>query len=214
MGGRAVAFPLMAVVPGRGKQSVCHVRLASKMAAPGQAGRPTNRIANHKLSESETKRGCRVFGDDPAPRCAPPGAADHTIESGAAAAAPAPNPNFGSGDGGQQAAPAGRSVRGSVLTELGVSARPSRTRAGNKRHKGKRALPPKLPEFQCRVFGDDPVPRCARPAPPTTPSNPAPRRPHQPPTRIQEVATAASRRPQRVGPQRSTRSRLLPFPQL
>ena len=46
-------------------------------------------------------------------------------------------------------------------------------------------------------FGDDPVPRCA---PPTTPSNPAPRRPHQPPTRIQEVATAASRRRQRVGP--------------
>ena len=45
----------------------------------------------------------------------------------------------------------------------------------------------------------DPVPRCARPAPPTTPANPAPRRPHQPPTRIQEVATAASRRRQRVG---------------
>jgi DNA-binding transcriptional LysR family regulator len=34
---------------------------------------------------------------------------------------------------------------------------------------------PKLPEFQCRVFGDDPVPRWARPAPPTTPSNPAAR---------------------------------------
>ena len=46
----------------------------------------------------------------------------------------------------------------------------------------------------------DPVPRCARPAPPTTPANPAPRRPHQPPTRIQEVAPAASRRRQRVGP--------------
>ena len=46
----------------------------------------------------------------------------------------------------------------------------------------------------------DPVPRCARPAPPTTPANLAPRRPHQPPTRIQQVATAASRRRQRVGP--------------
>jgi len=46
--------------------------------------------------------------------------------------------------------------------------------------------PPKLPEFQCRVFGDNPVPRCARPAAPT-------------PTRIQEVATAASRQRQRVG---------------
>ena len=58
---------------------------------------------------------------------------------------------------------------------------------------------PKLPEFQCRVFGDDPVPRCARPAPPSTPVEKSPRRPHQPPTRIQEVATAASRRRQRVG---------------
>ena len=27
--------------------------------------------------------------------------------------------------------------------------------------------PPKLPEFQCRVFGYNPVPRCARPAAPT-----------------------------------------------
>ena len=43
-----------------------------------------------------------------------PGAADHTIESGAAAAAPAPNPNSRSGDGGQQAAPAGRSDCGSL----------------------------------------------------------------------------------------------------
>jgi hypothetical protein len=43
-----------------------------------------------------------------------------------------------------------------------------------------------------RAVGEDPVARCARPAPPTTPSNPAPRRPHQPPTRIQEMATAAS----------------------
>jgi hypothetical protein len=43
-----------------------------------------------------------------------------------------------------------------------------------------------------RAVGEDPVLRCARPAPPTTPSNPAPRRPHQPPTRIQEMATAAS----------------------
>jgi hypothetical protein len=43
-----------------------------------------------------------------------PGAADHTSESGAAAAAPAPNPNSRSGDGGQQAAPAGRSDCGSV----------------------------------------------------------------------------------------------------
>jgi hypothetical protein len=51
------------------------------------------------------------------------------------------------------------------------------------------------PQCQCgceRAVGEDPVPRCARPAPPTTPSNPAPRRPHQPPTRIQEMATAAS----------------------
>ena len=39
-----------------------------------------------------------------------PDAADHTSESGAAAAAPAPNPNSRSGDGGQQAAPAGRSA--------------------------------------------------------------------------------------------------------
>jgi len=31
-----------------------------------------------------------------------PGAADYTIESGAAAAAPAPNPNSRNGDGGQQ----------------------------------------------------------------------------------------------------------------
>ena len=51
--------------------------------------------------------------------------------------------------------------------------------------------------FRCRVFGDDLVPRC-RPAPPSTPSNPAPRRLQQPLTRIQEVATAASRRRQRV----------------
>jgi hypothetical protein len=33
---------------------------------------------------------------------------------------------------------------------------------------------PKLPEFQCRVLGDDPL--AVPPAPPTTPSNPAPRR--------------------------------------
>jgi hypothetical protein len=43
-----------------------------------------------------------------------PGAAVHTIESGAAAAALAPNPYSGSGDGGQQAAPAGRSDCGSL----------------------------------------------------------------------------------------------------
>ena len=59
------------------------------------------------------------------------------------------------------------------------------------------------PPVQCRFdrggIKVDPVPCCARPAPPTTPANPAPRRPHQPPTRIQEVATAASRRRQRVG---------------
>jgi hypothetical protein len=57
---------------------------------------------------------CRVFGDDPVPRCARPAPPTHTIESGAAAAAPAPNPNSGSGDGGQQAAPAGRSDCGSL----------------------------------------------------------------------------------------------------
>jgi hypothetical protein len=68
------------------------------------------------------------------------------------------------------------------------------TRRQQRTHK--RATP-KLPEFQCRVLGDDPL--AVPPSPPTTPSNPAPRRPHQPPTRIQEVATAASRRRQRVG---------------
>ncbi len=60
--------------------------------------------------------------------------------------------------------------------------------------------PPKLPESQCRVFGDDPVPRCARPAAPSTPSNAAPPRPHKPPTRIQEAAAVVSRQRQRVGP--------------
>jgi len=45
-----------------------------------------------------------------------------------------------------------------------------------------------------------PQPDSSTAQPSTSPSNPAPRRPHQPPTRIQEVATAASRRRQRVGP--------------
>jgi hypothetical protein len=44
---------------------------------------------------------CRVFGYNPVPRCARP-------------AAPTPNPNSRSGDGGQQAAPAGRSDCGSL----------------------------------------------------------------------------------------------------
>jgi hypothetical protein len=38
-----------------------------------------------------------------------------------------------------------------------------------------------IPHCQCgceRAVGEDPVARCARPAPPTTPSHPAPRRPH------------------------------------
>ena len=39
--------------------------------------------------------------------------------------------------------------------------------------------PPKPLDRSMPRVGDDPVPRCARPAPPTTPSNPAPRRPQQ-----------------------------------
>jgi integrase len=54
---------------------------------------------------------------------------------------------------------------------------------------------PKLPEFQCRVLGDDPVPRCAAGAADHTIESGAAAGPHQPPTRIQVVATSANRRP-------------------
>ncbi len=72
--------------------------------------------------------------------------------------------------------------------------------------------PPKPLDRSMPRVGDDPVPRCARPAPPTTPSNPAPRRPqqqqqqqhHQRSPRTPELhrsprsATSASRRRERV----------------
>ena len=70
------------------------------------------------------------------------------------------------GDGGQQAAPAGRSDRGSLRCpdfhekEFAGSARPSRARGfgASLVNRG-----PKLLIVQCRLFGDDPVaePRCA-----------------------------------------------------
>ena len=98
--------------------------------------------------EVRLRSGC--WREDPVPRCArpaPPSApappapaatssfvrpdrpsstADHTIASGAAAAAPAPNPNSRNGDGGQQAAQAGRAA--DRPRSWLMAARPSRAR--------------------------------------------------------------------------------------
>ncbi len=159
-------------------------------------------------------------GDDPVPRSARPAAAPIISSSAAfATSARAPSsPRWRRRPA--AAAPPSRPERVAPLTDAAIAAAPNRIslkkwnrrrrpcggpsgsgcrpRSGRRRPRAREAMDKEAEREALvsvrlrRAVGEDPILRCARPAPPTTPSNPAPRRPHQPPTRIQEMATAAS----------------------
>ena len=89
---------------------------------------------------------CRGLAMDPVAERPAAGAADHTIEFGAAAAAPAPNPNS---DGGQQAAPAGHAADRPRSGRRGPRARESMDKEEERE--------PMALIFRCRGLAMDPV---------------------------------------------------------